>query len=79
MQERTDSKAALLVGADDAAALIGVSRAHFYALHASGRLGPMPIKLGRRSLWVREELASWCRQNCPPRQKWILINGETKC
>jgi predicted DNA-binding transcriptional regulator AlpA len=71
MQKRTDSKEAFLVSAEDAAALIGVGRSHFYALHSSGRLGPMPVKLGKRTLWVRQDLMDWAAQHCPPRQKWL--------
>jgi predicted DNA-binding transcriptional regulator AlpA len=78
MEALTGSKEALLVGAADAAGLVGISRAHFYALHSSGRLGPMPVKLGGRTLWVREELADWCRQGCPSRERWLAMNGGTQ-
>jgi predicted DNA-binding transcriptional regulator AlpA len=53
-------KDALLVSAAGAAALIGVGRSHFYAMHSSGRLGPMPVRLGRRTLWRRDDAEmSW--------------------
>jgi len=67
----------LLASAQQAAELLGVSRSHFYALHTSGRLGPLPVKLGRRALWVRGQLELWAEKNCPPRMKWLeLQNGE---
>lgn len=66
----------LLLSAKEAAKLIGVGRSHFYALHSSGRLGPMPISLGRRTLWKREELENWVRASCPTREQWQ--NRETK-
>lgn len=69
-------KDALLLSAADAAVLIGVGRSHFYALHSSGRLGPMPIKLGKRTLWVRQELIDWTARRCPPREKWITNSGK---
>ena len=61
----------LLIGATEAAAALGIGRAHFYGLHSSGRLGPMPIRLGRRTLWNFEELKSWAAQGCPARNKWL--------
>jgi predicted DNA-binding transcriptional regulator AlpA len=75
MQKRKDSQPALLLGAADAAGLIGVSRAHFYALHSSGRLGPMPVKLGNRTLWIRQELINWTAQRCPSREGWTTMKG----
>lgn len=56
--------------ATEAAKLIGVGRSHFYAMHSSGRLGPMPISLGRRTLWKRKELENWVSADCPPRGQW---------
>jgi predicted DNA-binding transcriptional regulator AlpA len=70
-------KDALLVSAADAAALIGVGRSHFYAMHSSGRLGPMPVKLGSRTLWVRQELINWTLQRCPAREQWQAMTGGT--
>jgi len=61
---------ALLLSADDASKLIGVGRSHFYSMHSSGRLGPIPVKLGKRSLWDRRELELWVQAKCPPREDW---------
>jgi predicted DNA-binding transcriptional regulator AlpA len=63
----------LLLSAVDAAKLISVGRSHFYALHSSGRLGPMPIRLGRRILWNRRELESWVAAGCPARGQWLQM------
>jgi predicted DNA-binding transcriptional regulator AlpA len=60
----------LLVDIEGLAKLLGVSRSHAYALHSSGRLGPLPVKLGKCSRWWREEVESWIASGCPPRQKW---------
>ncbi len=70
MDKRVES---LLLGADKAATLIGVSRAHFYSMHSNGRLGPMPVRLGRRTLWRREELSRWVNAGCPARVKWMQL------
>ena len=64
---------ALLLDAKQSAGLVGVSRAHLYAMHSSGRLGPLPIHLGRRTLWRREEIESWIRKSCPSRDVWLEI------
>lgn len=67
---------ALLLSAAKAAGLLGVSRSLFYGLHSSGRLGPLPIKLGSRSLWRRAELAEWVRAGCPGREQWQRKKNE---
>ncbi len=46
----------LLLSTIEAAKLLGISRSMFYALHSSGRIGVMPTRLGRRTLWLRTEL-----------------------
>ena len=68
----------LLLSAEEAAELIGVGRTHFYALHSSGRLGPMPVQLGRRTLWNRKELESWVAAGCPAREQWLRMNATKK-
>jgi predicted DNA-binding transcriptional regulator AlpA len=61
----------LTLTARDAAVLLGISRAQFFKLHASGKLGPMPVYFGARApRWSREELAEWVRAGAPCRQTW---------
>ncbi len=67
MGQQADS---LLLSASDAAKLLGVGKSHLWALHSSGKIGPMPVKLGRRTLWVREDLKSWTAMGCPSRKQW---------
>ena len=66
----------LLLNASDAATLLGVGRSHFYAMHSSGRLGPMPIAFGKRKVWRVEELRDWVRAKCPARDKWLAIQEQ---
>ena len=61
----------LLISFADAASLLGISRALFYAMHSDGRLGPIPHKLGRRSLLSRKELAAWVDAEMPMRVRWL--------
>ena len=63
----------LLVSATVAARLCGVSRAAWWSLHAAGRV-PLPVRLGRRTLWRRAELEAWTAAGCPPRDNWVAQN-----
>lgn len=67
----------LLLSADQAAAFLGIGRSHLYGLHSSGRL-PLPVRLGRRTLWRRDELTTWVKAGCPARQKWDTMAELTK-
>lgn len=65
----------LLLSASDAATLLGIGSSHLWGLHSSGRLGPLPIKLGRRTLWRRRDLEKWTDAGCPSRKQWQDIIG----
>jgi len=71
MKEQNQER--LLVSAQEAAVLYGVSRSTFYELHAAGRI-PMPIRLiGRCIRWRREEIEkhiAMSNGNLIPRDKW---------
>ena len=57
--------------ARSAATALSIGRSLFYQLCASGRIGPLPVKLGERSLWVRAELEQWAAAGCPTREEWL--------
>jgi predicted DNA-binding transcriptional regulator AlpA len=59
------------LSAPDAARLIGVSPAHFYQMAKSGKLGPMPVRFGRTTRWIRRELVAWLDAGAPPRHRWV--------
>ena len=65
----------LLLDARAAARLCGVSRSHFLAMHSAGKI-PMPIRLGRRTLWRGAELAAWIEAGCPSRERWHTTNRQ---
>lgn len=46
------------VGAADAAAIIGHGEAQVWRLTRTGRF-PAPIRIGRRTLWRRDEVIAW--------------------
>ena len=59
--------------AAEAAALLGVSESHFYTLHKSERLGPLPVRMGRAVRWPRQELIDWFNAGSPPRSRWQAL------
>ena len=66
--------APMLVDARQAAAICNVSIRTWWTLHASGRC-PLPVRLGRRTLWRSAELAAWIEARCPPRDRWQTMKG----
>lgn len=60
----------LLLSVENTAKLLGISRRLFYGLHSTGKLGPLPVKLGKRSLWRRAEIEAWVAAGCPTRDQW---------
>ena len=67
----------LLVGTDEAARLLGMSRRSFERIDSNGKLGPLPIKvLGGRPLWSVEELRAWVRAGCSTRAQWQIDKKE---
>jgi excisionase family DNA binding protein len=65
--------------AADAAAMLGISESHFYCLHKTGRLGPLPVRMGRSVRWSRQELIEWFNAGSPPRNRWTAIRqGKAK-
>ena len=67
----------LLLTGEEAAALLGVSRATFYRAAADGEV-PEPVALRGSRRWAREELTDWTRAGCPPRWRWIEIKRDGK-
>jgi len=61
----------LLVNANGAAGMLGIGRSLLYQMASDGRLGPMPIAFGRKTLYRVEELRAWTAANCPPRNLWL--------
>ena len=51
------------------------SRRHVEQMDRNGRLGPRAIKLGRRRVWVREEVREWLAAGAPDRVKWLAMGG----
>ncbi len=61
----------LLVGAGDAARILGMSRSYFCSLNQAGFIGPMPIRFGKKTLWGTDQLRQWVDAGCPQREVWV--------
>jgi len=62
--------APLAVDANDAAHLIGVSRATWWRMHSAGRV-PLPVRLATRTpRWRVDELREWLLAGAPNRATW---------
>lgn len=55
--------------AAEAAAFIGVSRAHWLKQVSSGQV-PSPFRIGRSVRWHADELRAWAAAGAPPRARW---------
>ena len=71
MTDTGDNSTALLLDAREGARLLGIGERFFWAMHSTGELGPLPIKLGKRTLWSRFELTEWVKARCPKREEWV--------
>jgi predicted DNA-binding transcriptional regulator AlpA len=67
--------APLLISDRAAAALAGVSRAHWHRLRAAGKV-PAPVRLGRKVLWRRSELVTWIEAGCPDARTWQAMQAQ---
>ncbi len=68
----------LLIGVDDLAAMLNISRAKLYAALSSGAVGVMPVRsLGRRTLFIKSEVESWVKAGLPNRDRWIELKKHT--
>ena len=61
----------LLIPASGVAQLLSVSTRQVWNMHATGMLGPLPIRLGGRTLWRAAELQAWVESGCPRREQWL--------
>jgi predicted DNA-binding transcriptional regulator AlpA len=68
----------LLIPDTEAAALIGVSRAHFHRLRAAGKFGPPAIRLGRKVVYERASVVRWVRAGCPDAPTWRAMESQNR-
>jgi predicted DNA-binding transcriptional regulator AlpA len=68
---------ALLVADVLAARMAGVSRSHWWRLHAAAKT-PAAVKLGRKVLWNRAEVEAWIAAKCPDRRTWEAMQSQSR-
>jgi len=68
----------LLLSAAETARLLCISRSAFYTLLSSGRIGPLPVRLGRSVRWRIDEIRDWVEAGCPSRDRWLALQGDRK-
>lgn len=73
MTEAVNSTA-LLITANEAAALAGIGVRTWHRLTSSGQ-NPAPIRLGGAVRWDRAELEAWIAARCPSRSRWETMRG----
>lgn len=66
---------ALLIPDTEAARLCGIGRATWHRLRAAGKIGPRPIRLGRRVLYLRSECIAWAEAGVPDSQTWTAMRA----
>ncbi len=64
----------VLICEREAARLCGISRTAWRTYVDAGKT-PAPIRLGRRILWLRDEIIAWCKAGCPIREKWNIMKN----
>ena len=69
-----DTPEPLLIPDTAAAALAGISRAHWQRLRTMGKLPPA-VRLGRKVLWRRFEVVAWIDAGCPDARTWAAIQA----
>lgn len=67
----------LALSAGEVAKLLGISRAHVWRMHSSGRLPP-PVRLGRAVRWERAAIEGWLSAGAPSRDRWESMCREKK-
>jgi predicted DNA-binding transcriptional regulator AlpA len=67
----SDQAAPLLLDADAAAALCGVSRTSWYTMVAGGSAPAASLRAGRIVRWSAVELREWIKAGCPKQEDWI--------
>jgi len=73
-----DTPEPLLIPATTAAALIGISRAHFHRLRAAGKFGPQAMRLGRKVMYSRESVVRWVQAGCPDATTWRAMEAQSR-
>lgn len=72
-RDESVGKSAQLISAREAAGLCGRSERSWRTWDAAGLI-PQPVRIGRSTLWRRDELQAWIKAGCPRREEWEIVN-----
>jgi len=61
-----------LISAREAAGLCGRSERSWRTWDAVGLI-PQPVRIGRSTMWRRDELQAWIKAGCPRREEWEIV------
>jgi predicted DNA-binding transcriptional regulator AlpA len=75
--DSTNATECIAVTAAKAGPFCGVSRSTWCDLHRRG-LVPMPTRLGRKVLWLTDELRAWMAAGAPTRLRWEAMKRGAK-
>jgi predicted DNA-binding transcriptional regulator AlpA len=76
-KHRPDMPEPLLLDAEYASALSGISVIQWWRMHAAAQV-PECIKIGRRTLWRRSDVEKWIAWGCPSRKEFTARMGAEK-
>lgn len=76
--EPTELIGALLITDIEGARLAGISRSTWHRLRAAGKLGPLPIRLGRSLRWRQSEVSAWIDAGCPDARTWTAMTAQKR-
>ena len=60
----TRERTAVLIPAEEVAAMLGVSERTLWRLLSAGKL-PQPVRIGRSTRWRAAEVREWIERGCP--------------
>lgn len=66
-----------MVDAKMAARMCGIGRTLWLDLKNAGRV-PMPVRLGRRVMWLTEEIRAWTKAGCPTQDRWQQMRKDAE-
>lgn len=55
---------------------LNISTRHLDNLESAGRIGPMPIWLGKAKRFNPVEIERWISAGCPNRDRWLAIQAQ---
>lgn len=74
----------LLVDVNTLCQLLSIHRSNFFVLKSAGRIGPVPVRLNHKQLFVRSEIEEWISARdtktgqLPNRERWLAMQRDNQ-